>query len=150
VIYCQRYLPYIQKAKQMIEQGALGKLLGLNLTHYLDKPVSYWTGGRTGRVTTDWRLSKEKGGGGVLVFNLVHYLDIIGYLTSQEVVKAYSEYGTFDSPSETEDTISVTLRYDNQLVGNITAASCVRGADMSHQQLYIWGTEGQLIIGEPM
>jgi 2-desacetyl-2-hydroxyethyl bacteriochlorophyllide A dehydrogenase len=159
VIYCQRYLPYVQKARELIQSQAIGKLLGLNLTHYLDKPVGYWTGGRTGRVTTDWRLSKEKSGGGVLVFNLVHYLDMLRYLTGLEVTRVYSEYDTFDSPVETEDTISISLRYGESatssngngrhLVGNITAASCVRGAGLSHQQLYIWGTEGQIIVGEP-
>ena len=156
IIYCQRYLPYVQKARMLIEQGALGRLLGINLIHYLDKPVSYWTGGRTGRVATDWRLSKEQSGGGILVFNLVHYLDMIRYLTGLEVTRVYSELGAFDSPVETEDTISISLRYGNPqdgqaspLIGNITAASCVRGAALAHQQLRIWGTEGQLIVGEP-
>jgi 2-desacetyl-2-hydroxyethyl bacteriochlorophyllide A dehydrogenase len=157
VIYCQRYLPYVQKSKSLIEQGALGQLLGINLVHYLDKPVGYWTGGSTGRVTTDWRLSKEKSGGGILVFNLVHYLDMIRYLTGLEVTQVYGELGTFDSPVETEDTISISLRYEDlrgglsgrRLIGNVTAASCVRGADLAHQQLHIWGTEGQLIVGEP-
>lgn len=158
VVYCQRYLPYVQKARSIIQQGALGRLLGLTLIHYLDKPVSYWTGGRTGRVATDWRFSKEKGGGGILVFNLVHYLDLIHYITGLEATRAYSEYGIFNSPStvETEDTISVSLRYRqpqdvgaDQLIGNVTGASCVRGAVMAHQQLRIWGTEGQLIVGEP-
>ena len=150
VIYCQRYLPYVQRAKALIEQGAIGKLLGVHLIHYLDKPTSYWVGGRTGRVTTDWRTSKEKSGGGVLVFNLVHYLDMIRYLTDLEVVQVYGDFGTFDSPVETEDTISVSLRYSSQIIGNITAASCVRGSILSHQQLRIWGTDGQIIVGEPL
>jgi UDP-N-acetyl-2-amino-2-deoxyglucuronate dehydrogenase len=156
VIYCQRYLPYVQKAKMLIEQGALGRLLGINLIHYLDKPVGYWTGGRTGRVATDWRTSREKSGGGILVFNLVHYLDLIRYLTGLEVSRVYGEFGTFDSPVETEDTISINLRYvnpqdseDGQIIGNIAAASCVRGSILAHQQLRIWGTEGQIIVGEP-
>lgn len=156
VIYCQRYLPYVQKAKALIEGGAIGKLLGVHLIHYLDKPVSYWTGGRTGRVATDWRASQEKSGGGILVFNIVHYLDIIRYLTGLEVTQVYSDFGVFDSPVETEDTISMSLRYSNprdgensQIIGNVTAASCVRGAILAQQQLRIWGTEGQLIVGEP-
>jgi predicted dehydrogenase len=149
VMYAARYLPYVQLSKRILEQGQLGKLLGLNLMHYLDKPISYWTGGRTGRVASDWRLTREKSGGGVLVFNLVHYLDLLRYLTGLDVAEAYSTYGTFDSPSQTEDTISITLRYTNGLVGNVTGASCVRGASLASQQLRLWGTEGQLIIGEP-
>jgi len=149
VMYAQRYLPYVQKAKTLIAQGALGNLLGLSLTHYLDKPMGYWTGGRTGRVATDWRLAREKSGGGILVFNVVHYLDLMRYLTGQEVIRVYGDLGTFDSPSETEDTLSISLRYGNQMIANVTAASCVRGAVLGHQQLRIWGTDGQVIVGEP-
>lgn len=50
----------------------------------------------------------------------------------------------------------MSLRYGNprdgensQIIGNVTAASCVRGAILAQQQLRIWGTEGQLIVGEP-
>jgi 2-desacetyl-2-hydroxyethyl bacteriochlorophyllide A dehydrogenase len=149
VMYAARYLPYVQLSKRILERGQLGKLLGLNLMHYLDKPISYWAGGRTGRVASDWRLTREKSGGGILVFNLVHYLDLLRYLTGLDVAEAYSTYGTFDSPSQTEDTISITLRYTNGLVGNVAGASCVRGASLLSQQLRLWGTEGQLIIGEP-
>jgi predicted dehydrogenase len=133
----------------LIAQGKLGRLLGLHLVHYLDKPIGYWTGGRTGRVSTDWRLSPQKSGGGILVFNVVHYLDLIRYLTGLEVQRVYGAYGTFDSPAQTEDSISITLHYDQGLIGNVTAASCVRGAVLAHQQLRLWGTEGQVIVGEP-
>ena len=37
---------------QTIDRGALGQLLGISVVHYSDKPVSYWTGGRTGRPAT--------------------------------------------------------------------------------------------------
>lgn len=144
VFYCYRNFQAVQLAKSLIEQGGLGQLLGVSLVCYIDKSDDYWTGGQTGRVTTDWRLSWEKSGGGVLMFNLVHYLDMLRYLTNQEVETAYSDYGTFDSPSETEDTISITLRYGNGMMGNITAVSCMPGANT--QEIRIWGTQGQLLL----
>lgn len=147
-LYCQRYLPYVQRAKRLIDQGALGRVLGATFLLYQDKPISYYTSGFSGRVSTDWRTSKEKSGGGILIFNMVHYLDIFRYLTGLEVVRTYGDFSALETPLETEDTISVTFRYDNQAIGSLTASSVVRGA-MYQPQLRIWGTEGQMVLTEP-
>jgi len=149
VCYAHRYLPYVQRAKSLIDRGAIGRLLGVHLVHLLDKPPSYWSRGRTGRVTSDWRRTRATSGGGVLVFNLVHYLDLIHYLTGLSVTEAFGVHTTADSPTETEDTISVSLRLGEDLVANVLGASCVRGATQQHQQLRIWGTEGHLNVAEP-
>jgi 2-desacetyl-2-hydroxyethyl bacteriochlorophyllide A dehydrogenase len=148
-IYCQRYQSYVQRAKDLMMQGALGRVLGVSLTFEMDKPVSYWTGGYSGRVLTDWRASKDKSGGGIFIFSMVHYLDIIHYLTELRVSRVFSEYGTLDTPVETEDTISVTLRYENQAIGTILASTCVRGTDGS-TNLHIWGENGHLKLKQPL
>jgi predicted dehydrogenase len=148
VLYCQRYLPYVQRAKALIDQGALGKILGATFLLYQDKPISYYTSGFSGRANTDWRLSKEKSGGGILIFNMVHYLDIFRYLTGLEVVRAFGDFGPLETPLETEDTIAVTMRYDNQAIGSLTASAVVRGAPYQ-PQLRIWGSDGQLVLTEP-
>jgi predicted dehydrogenase len=149
-LYCQRFLPYARRAKSLIDQGALGTVLGTSLQIYNDKPTSYYTSGFTGRVATDWRLSKEKSGGGILIFNAVHYLDMIRYLTGLEVTHAYGDYAALDTPLETEDTISATLRYSNRAIGNLTASSVVRGSLVyAFTQLRIWGTDGQIVLTEP-
>jgi len=149
-LYCQRYLPYVQQAKALIEQGALGTILGNSIQIYIDKPTSYYTSGFTGRVATDWRLSKEKSGGGILIFNAVHYLDMVRYLTGLEVIRAYSDFGALDTPLETEDTLSATLRYANQAIGSVSASSVVRGSLVyAFTQVRIWGTDGQIILTEP-
>lgn len=146
-LYCQRYLPYVQRAKALIDQGAVGKILGVAFQYYTDKPVSYYTSGFSGRVATEWRLSKEKSGGGILTFNLVHYLDMIRYLTGLEVTRVYGDFGALETPLETEDTISVTLRFSNQAIGSLTASAVVRGTPLT--QLRIWGADGQIILTQP-
>lgn len=148
VIYCQRYLPYVQRAKHLIQQGALGKILGVQLDFRMDKPPGYFSSGFSGRVHSDWRMSREKSGGGLLIFNLVHYLDIIRYLTNLSVTHVHAEFDALDTPVETEDTISVTLRYSNKAIGNIMGSSVVRGA--AYQPgLRLWGTDGQFDLREP-
>lgn len=148
VCYCQRFQPAIQRAKELIDRGALGKILGVQVNFFIDKPWSYFTSGFSGRVHTDWRLSREKSGGGILVFNLVHYLDVIRFLTGLQVVRASAEFAALDTPIEMEDSLSATLRYANGAIGTITASSVVRGASYE-PQIRLWGTEGQLNLQEP-
>lgn len=149
VLYCQRYLPYVRKAKSLIDTGAIGTLLGFHLLHYLDRPLSYWSGGRTGRVSSDWRLSRAQSGGGIVVFNLVHLLDLLRHLTGMEVTSVQADLARLETPADGEDAVSITLRYGDRLVGNVTAGTCVRGASLDHQTLRLWGTEGHLVVAEP-
>ncbi|MCP5120505.1 MAG: Gfo/Idh/MocA family oxidoreductase, partial [bacterium] len=67
-----RYEAGTLKGRELVAQGVIGKIIGLQFHVMSDKPESYWTGGYTGRVQTTWRKSREESGGGVLVMNLVH------------------------------------------------------------------------------
>jgi predicted dehydrogenase len=139
-----RYEPATLQGKALLASGAIGKVIGMQFHVMGDKPESYWTGGYTGRVRTDWRTSKEKSGGGVLVMNLVHDIDRFRYMTGLEAVRATCEYDTFCTATEVEDYISVTYRYDNGAIGTVTASSCARGR--RGQGNRIVGTEGQILF----
>jgi predicted dehydrogenase len=122
-----RYSAVTIKGRELVDQGVVGKIMGLQFHVMADKPTSYWSGGYSGRVPTDWRPSVEQSGGGVLVMNLVHDIDRFRYMTGLEVVRAYSEFDTFATDVEVEDYIAVTYRYDNGAIGNATASSCAKG-----------------------
>lgn len=152
VMYCERYLGQVQTAKRLINAGALGQFLGVSLIFQTDKPISYWSGGFSGRSVSDWRMTAEKSGGGILIFNMVHYLDIIRYLSEAEAVRLSSTYNTLDSPAKTEDTISIAVEYKNpsggQAIGSILASSCVRGAS-GMLEMRLWGMDGQVVLRNP-
>ena len=46
------YQPQTQKAKEVIESGAIGEVMGVQITGASNKPTSYWTSGYTNRVKT--------------------------------------------------------------------------------------------------
>ena len=71
-----RYDPATVIAKQLVDQGGIGRVIGLQFHFMVRKPDSYWLGGFTGRVTSDWRQSRERSGGGVLMMNMVHEIDL--------------------------------------------------------------------------
>jgi len=142
--YSFRYLPVIQLIRQLIKDGLIGEICGVQINHLAYKGASYWAGGFSSRAPSNWRGSKEKAGGGILIMNICHAIDYLRYATGLEFSRVYSEYGTFISPVEVEDQISVSCQFDNGANGTITASSCWRGTPL--QELRIWGTHGAIAL----
>jgi len=148
VNYASRYDAPVVKAGELLAAGAIGKVIRVQAHVSADKPESYWSGGYTGRNKSDWRQSKEKSGGGVLIMNLIHDLDRIHNMIGLEPVRVYAESDTHCTPVEVEDNISVTIRYNNGAIGSIDAMSCARGRESFGNRLY--GTEGQIELSWPL
>jgi predicted dehydrogenase len=143
VNYSFRYLPHIQKAKQLVEAGALGNITGIQIVSHQYKDRGYWSGARS-NSPDDWRGSREKSGGGVLIMNICHIIDYIYFVTGLKGVRVYSEYATLGSPVEVEDIISVTSRLDNGGIATISASTIMRGTDFREER--ISGTNGTIIL----
>ena len=141
--------PVCQAARELVAKGAIGQVMGTHIVYRGDKPASYWTSGYSGRIATDWRLTKATAGGGVMIMNAIHDLNTMRFITGLEVNRVYAEYGTFDTPVEVEDFIAVTYRYDNDAIGTIEAGSAIRGRDPVHDVDRIYGTAGQILLSEP-
>jgi len=146
--YVLRYDEMLLKLRELLQSGAIGEIIRFQAHAAADKPESYWSGGYTGRNKSDWRQSKEKSGGGVLIMNLIHDLDRIHWVTGLKPVRVYAEVATHCTPVEVEDNISVVARYANGAIGSVDAMSCARGRDGLGQRLY--GTHGQIVIQHPL
>src|SRR5215213_7652352 len=142
--------PLCQAARDLIATGAIGQVVGTRIVFRGDKPASYWTSGYSGRVATDWRVMKAKAGGGVLIMNAIHDLNTMRFITGLEAVRVFAEYGTYDTPVEVEDFVAVTYRYDNDAIGTIEAGSAIRGRDPLHDVDRIYGTAGQILLGDTL
>jgi predicted dehydrogenase/threonine dehydrogenase-like Zn-dependent dehydrogenase len=144
VCFPHRYEPKIRAARHLIRAGALGELDGATIKLFLDKPLAYWWGGYTGRSHSDWRRSPAQAGGGVLIMNVSHYLDLLRHLSDLEVenVAAFTRPAT-DS-GEVEETASVTFRLSNGAVATVLGGSSVRGEESTEFRL--WGSDGHLEI----
>lgn len=149
VAYLAQVDPVAQTMRRLVAAGAIGKVVGTRIIYRGDKPESYWHGGYSGRITTDWRTSKAKSGGGVLIMNTIHDLNTLRYITGLEVVRVAAEYATFTTPVEVEDYIAVTYRYANGAIGTLEAGSAIRGRDPLREVNRIYGDDGQLLFGNP-
>ncbi|MBD3868860.1 MAG: Gfo/Idh/MocA family oxidoreductase [Acidobacteria bacterium] len=145
VNYSFRFLPKIQKAKQLVEMGALGDITGIQILQHQYKDPGYWTGARS-NSPDDWRASREKCGGGFLIMTTCHIIDYVHFITGLRTERIYSEYGTLCSPAEVEDIISIACKLENGAVGSLCASSIMRGVDQNEER--ISGTNGTMVLNE--
>lgn len=143
VNYSFRYLPKIRKARELVHSGVLGDITGIQILSHQFKDPGYWLGARS-NSPDDWRASKARSGGGLLIMSTCHPIDYIYYITGLKATRVYSEYGTLNSSAEVEDIIGVTCRFNNGAVGIVNASSIMRGFEQGEER--IWGTRGTMVI----
>ncbi len=141
-----RYLGAAKWTRELLEAGALGEVIEVRLRNLGEKQDSYWTGGFSGRTITDWRRSKGQSGGGVVITNLIHHLDLVRGITGLEVIRAYGEMGRFMTEVEVEDLAAACLRYDNNAVGVVEGSSCFFGG-AAEPEVVLLGKRGQSRFG---
>ncbi len=139
-----RYLGAAGWARALVDAGALGTVTGIWLRGFGAKPETYWTGGYSGRTTTDWRKSKRQSGGGIIITNLIHHIDVARAVTGLEAARAWCEAGTFATDTEVEDLAIATIRYENDAIGSIDGSSIYWGGDANPWPLVFLGTKGQV------
>ncbi|MFF4948268.1 Gfo/Idh/MocA family oxidoreductase [Streptomyces chattanoogensis] len=143
VLFPTRTDPRFCQARAAIAAGEIGAPLGVATTYFTDKPAAYFLGGISGRISTTWRLSKERAGGGFLIMNLIHQIDAVRALMGQEPDRVYAE----TAPSTTaaapgiEDVVSVVLRFGTVVATLIGSASVVGGQGMHTR---VWGEKGEV------
>lgn len=141
-----RYLGGAKWTKELLQAGLLGEIIAVRLRNLGAKAESYWTGGYSGRTKTDWRTSKAQSGGGIVITNLSHHLDLVRAMTGLEVTRAYCEMGTFVTAVEVEDVAAACLRYDNDAVGVMEGSSCFLGG-AAEPEVVLLGKRGQSRFG---
>ncbi|MCK4626128.1 MAG: Gfo/Idh/MocA family oxidoreductase [Phycisphaerae bacterium] len=151
VNYALRYHPAAAKARELLAKKAIGEIFNIRMVLFGFKKETYWTQGYRGRSVTHWRGSWATSGGGVLMMNFSHYIDLVRYLTGMEITRVSAEYGTYGSPAgvEVEDTLNATLKFSNGAVGGINTSTIAHGD--SGSRVCLLGSDGQMVlVEEPM
>jgi UDP-N-acetyl-2-amino-2-deoxyglucuronate dehydrogenase len=150
----RRYHPFVVKARQLLEDGLVGKIIYITINVLGYKQRSYWEYGmRNESVPSHWRKFWETSGGGPLMMNGIHQIDLIRYITGLEVAEVYAKMATFYHDVEVEDTISVLLEFDNGALGRIDCSCAAFGAGffpIQHKRDYIYGTDGYIFLSAPL
>jgi len=96
-----RFHPGVQRAKELIDTADLGPLMNIR--------ARYGHGGRVG-YEREWRADPSASGGGELLDQGVHLIDLTRFLCDDEVDLAYAELRTDFWPMEVEDNAFLALR----------------------------------------
>jgi predicted dehydrogenase/threonine dehydrogenase-like Zn-dependent dehydrogenase len=139
--YSRRYEPDVAFARRLVEQGAVGRLLGSCIVFGEDKRDSYWIDATS--LRPNWRGKQKESGGGILMMVMVHHLDYAGYITGESVTDVCGDYDSLHVPPgvEVEDSAALHYRYGNGAIGVLIASSRCPG--MQDYQTF-WGTHGQI------
>jgi UDP-N-acetyl-2-amino-2-deoxyglucuronate dehydrogenase len=105
----------------------------------VDKPAAYWLGGFSGRARSDWRGSLERSGGGVLIMNVTHYVDLLRDVAGLEP-RRISAVTRSAEGSEVEETITATIEFAGGAIGSVVASAGTRGAPGNRFEA--WGESG--------
>jgi predicted dehydrogenase len=111
----RRYDPAVDTARRLINDGDIGKLLAVQATWVLRKPEDYYQ--------VKWRT--ERSSGGFILINLIHDIDILRCLCG-EILSVYADLDSVGRSLAVADTAAVTLRFQNGILGTVTASdACV-------------------------
>jgi predicted dehydrogenase len=148
VFYEMRYTSAHVVGRELIQGGAIGDIVGVHIQTLIDKPLTYWQSGYTGRSANPWRGIKAQAGGGVVLMNTSHLVDALFHITGLNVATVSAEVGNLLSNVEVEDMATATMRFDNGAIGSIITGAHISGADRE-ECWHLFGTEGRIHFPDP-
>lgn len=137
-IFQHRYNPLFQTLKALVAEGAFGQIITAAMQHRCLRTDAYYNSG-------DWRGTWDKEGGGVLINQAIHYLDIFQWVMGGvKDVAGFFANQTHRKCIETEDTIVGAIRFKNGALGTVEASNATYlGWETT---IEITGTEGAVEI----
>ena len=113
----RRHNPLVQKTRELVRGGALGRLTGVSVLWALRKPDAYFDVG--------WR--RERPGGGPVLINLIHELDSLRFICG-EIEEVYARTSSAVRGLAVEDSVSISLGFANGALGTILASDATPSA----------------------
>lgn len=136
VISQHRFDPATRQIHALIEEGALGRLVLGNAQIPWWRSQAYYDSGA-------WRGTWELDGGGVLMNQSIHSIDLLQWLMGRvRSVCAYTD--TLVHEMQTEDVAAAALRFESGALGTIAATTGAYPGVIT--RIEIFGNEGTAII----
>lgn len=131
IAYYRRCYPKVQRAKELIEQGAIGNPVVAELTNHM------WFDGSGSR---SWLIDPAKAGGGPLFDIASHRIDVLNYLFGQPL-RVKGQLSNAVHHYAVEDNATLMIEYENAVRGVVD----VRWhSKISRDECRIRGTNGEI------
>lgn len=137
IMFNQRTKCIYRKMKEIVQSGGIGELKRVNWI------ITNWYRSQSYYDSSDWRATWAGEGGGVLVNQCPHQLDLLQWIVGELPirVRAFCHFGKWHD-IETEDDVTAYLEYS----GGATGAFITSTADCPGTNRFeIIGTKGKLV-----
>ncbi len=139
IMYNQRTNPKYQKIRQMIKNGELGHIKRISWT------VTDWYRPQSYHDSGSWRSSWEGEGGGTLINQNPHQLDLWQWMFGMpDKIKAFVSFGKYYD-IEVEDDVTAYFEYDNGTTGTYITST---GEAPGTNRLEIACDMGKIVVEE--
>jgi predicted dehydrogenase len=135
VVFQMRFDPLARKLKALIDEGKLGRLIWTTTNALWYRTDEYYRSGA-------WRGTFAHEGGGVLINQAIHIIDLLLYLTGMPT-RVTAQTRTLNHSIEVEDAALALLEYADNRLGLIQAT--VAAYPGYPERLEILGTRGSAI-----
>ncbi len=106
-----RFNPTTEKMKALIDEGSLGNLIAATGSVAWYRDDAYYN-------TSDWRGFNKRAGGGLLINQAIHTLDLMAYLGGG-VTSVQGSMGNYNHPEvDVEDTAHAVMHFKSGGIGN--------------------------------
>ena len=132
-----RVEPRYQKIKKLIDGGELGQIVRINwiITDWFRTEAYYASGG--------WRATWKGEGGGVLLNQCLHQLDVLQWLCGMPAsVRGFCQLGRFHD-IEVEDNVTCVMEWANGATGVFVSST---GEAPGTNRFEIVGTRGKVVL----
>jgi predicted dehydrogenase len=114
VCYQNRFTSWAQDIRRLVQQGLLGPLISVEM-RMITTQVRF-------RNPQHWLFRNDQAGGGILSWLGCHYIDLMRFLTGDEIVSVAAEVATRSGENiDVEDVAALSLRFRSGAVGALHA-----------------------------
>jgi len=135
-VFQHRHDPVVCVIKDAVEAGTFGRILNAGAYIHCFRSDDYYNSG-------DWRGTWDGEGGGVLINQAIHSVDLMQWLAGP-VQSVYGQWRNLvlGDCVEVEDTVSAALQFRSGALGTLEA-TCSSHLDFA-AGVYLYGTDGSM------
>lgn len=128
------FIPALEKARNIIDEGALGKVFRVKACEGIGMPPN------------SWAFDPAKSGGGAIIDMAVHSIAFCRWIAGAEAESVYAQAGTFVHQEKTsnEDTAVIVITFKNNVIGQCEDSWSLAGAMDSRFEVF--GAEGRILV----
>ena len=135
--FMSRFAPCWLKVKELLDSGAIGKVMTVTVTQY-------WDGGT--ELYSNWRSQKAVSGGGIIADSAAHWIDILRWLMGEIGALTAAGIPAPDSPfPELDDTAFAMFRFQSGALGLLRNSWRHLRPENEAETVEIYGTSGTIL-----